>query len=171
MTCFSLVFCLIQIAKLLISNILMYISKEQLSSTLRNSLVDFCYDIIGCIHDTYKELSPGMPEPVYQESLLIALREKGYTDAVREYHHNPCFRGKQLNSHIQLDIMVPKQGRNLVIECKSIMKIGDKERLQLYGYLRATEFPIGILVNFGTFPRAEIERYYYDCKTNMIKAF
>ena len=149
----------------------MYILKEQLNESLRLSLVDYCYDIIGCIHSTYKELSPGLPEAVFQESLLMVLHDAGYTDAVREYHHFPRFRGKTLSSHIQLDIMVPKKGRNIVIECKSIMKIGDKERIQLYGYLRATEFPIGILVNFGSFPKAEIERYYYDSKSNVIKAF
>lgn len=149
----------------------MYISKENLSESMRQSLVDYCYDIIGCMHDTYKELSPGLPEPIFQESLLMALHDAGYKDAVREYHHYPVFRGKQLTSHIQLDIMVPKQGRNIVIECKSISKLGDKERLQLYGYMRATEFPVGLLVNFGTYPKAEIERYYYDRKTNSIKAF
>ncbi len=149
----------------------MYIAKEELNNCLRQSLVDFCYDVIGCMHNTYKELSPGLPEPIFQESLLIALKEAGYKDAVREYHHFPKFRGVKLSSHIQLDIMVPKQGRNIAIECKSITKLSDKERIQLFGYLRATEFPVGILVNFGSFPKAEIERYYYDRNNNTIKAF
>lgn len=149
----------------------MYVSKDKMSDMLRQKLVNYCYDVIGCMHETYKELSPGLPEPIFQESLLIALHEAGYKDAVREYHHYPIFRGQKLSSHIQLDIMVPKQGRKIVIECKSISRLGDKERLQLFGYLRATEFPVGILVNFGSYPKAEIERYYYDAKTNSIKAF
>lgn len=149
----------------------MHISKEPLSPELHASLVEYCFDIIGCMHAVYKELSPGMPEPVFQESLLLALHEIGYVEAVREYVHHPVFRNQPLKSHIQLDIMVPKQGRNIVIECKSIMKLGDKERIQLYGYLRGTGFKVGILVNFGSYPKAEIERYYYDPKTNSIKAF
>ncbi len=149
----------------------MNVSKDTISDSVRQRLVDYCYDIIGCMHDTYKELSPGLPEPIFQESLLIALHEAGYKDAVREYHHFPVFRGQKLTTHIKLDIMVPKQGRNIVIECKSISKLGDKERLQLFGYMRATEFPVGILVNFGSYPRAEIERYHYDKKTHSIKAF
>ena len=149
----------------------MLISKEQLSLSLKQSLIEYCYDIIGCMHHTYQSLSPGLPEPIYQESLLIALHNAGYNEAVREYHHFPVFEGHKLSSHIQLDIMVPKQGRNIVIECKAISKLGDKERLQLFGYLNATKFPVGILVNFGTYPKAEIERYYYNSQNNTIKAF
>ncbi len=149
----------------------MLLSSEQINESKKQELVKQCYNVIGCMHSTYKELSAGLPEPVFQESLLIALHEAGFTQAVREYHHYPCFRGKQLTSHIQIDILVPNDKGNIVIECKSISKLGDKERLQLFGYLRATEFPIGILVNFGSYPKAEIERYYYDCQTNTIQAF
>lgn len=35
------------------------------------------------------------------------------------------------------------------------------EHYQTFGYLRATKFPIGILVNFGAERRAQIERYYF----------
>ncbi|MCQ2250832.1 MAG: GxxExxY protein [Bacteroidales bacterium] len=146
-------------------------SRKPLDDSLREKLVEYCYDIIHCMHTTYKGLSAGLPEPIYQEALLIALQEMGYSEAVREYHHFPTFMGKRLSSHIQLDLMVPKKGRNIVIECKSISKLGDKERLQLYGYLRATEFPVGILVNFGSIPKAEIERYYYDKESGTITTF
>ena len=149
----------------------MQISKEPIKEAVRTALIDYCYDIVGCMHSTYKELSPGLPESIYQEALLIALKDAGYVDAVREYHHFPEFRGRQLTSHIQLDIMVPKDGRKIAIECKSIYRLGEKERLQLFGYLRGTGFPVGILVNFGSYPKAEIERYYYDCCSNIIKAF
>ena len=84
----------------------MYMFKEKLSDSLKRSLVEYCYDIIGCMHDTYKELSPGLPEPIFQEALQISLFDAGYKDAVREYHHYPKFRNKKLSSHIQVDIMV-----------------------------------------------------------------
>ena len=35
--------------------------------------------------------------------------------------------------------------------------------------IRATGFPIALLVNFGTWSKAQIERYYYH--DNKIKAF
>lgn len=149
----------------------MEISRDLLDESLRQSLVDYCYDIIGCMHQVYAELAAGLPEPIFQEALLIAIQNTGYVDAKREYQHYPVFRGHVLRSHIQMDIVVPKQGRNIVVECKSISRLTDKERLQLWGYLRGTGFPVGILVNFGSYPKAEIERYYYDSKNNTVKAF
>jgi len=55
-------------------------------------------------------------------------------------------------------------------KCSKLL-LGDRERYQLYGYLRGTGFPIGILVNFGSWPKAEIERYYYNPTTKEIRAF
>ena len=37
-----------------------------------------------------------------------------------------------------------------------------EEHYQTFGYLRATKFPIAILVNFGTDRRAQIERFHYN---------
>ena len=39
----------------------------------------------------------------------------------------------------------------------------------VYVILRGTSFPIAILVNFGTWPKAQIERYYYH--DDIIRAF
>ena len=38
----------------------------------------------------------------------------------------------------------------------------EKEHYQTFSYLRATKFPIAILVNFGTDRRAQIERFHYN---------
>lgn len=149
----------------------MQISKCSIDERLKTRLVEITYKIVGCMHDTYKELSPGLPEPVFQESLLKALHDAGYKDAAREYIHHPVFRGVTLQASIKMDILVPTPTCNVVVECKAIARLTEKERLQLFGYLRGTEFPIGLLVNFGTYPKAQIERYYYDKNTNTIKAF
>lgn len=149
----------------------MQISKNKIPDETRSRLVAICYNIIGCIHSTYHELSPGLPEPVFQESLLIALHDAGFLGAEREYQHHPIFRGKVLKSSIKADLLVPTDDCKVVIECKAISCLTDKERLQLFGYLRGIECPIGILVNFGSFPKAQIERYYYNTKDNSIVAF
>lgn len=149
----------------------MQISKAPLDEAFRRRLIDITYRIVGCMHETYKELAPGLPETVFQECLLKALHDAGFYGAEREYVHHPVFRGVVLSSFVKLDIFVPSQECNVVIECKSISALTDRERLQLFGYLRATEFPIGLLVNFGTYPKAQIERYYYNKSTHSISAF
>ena len=47
----------------------------------------------------------------------------------------------------------------------------DKERHQLFSYMVGTQFPIGILVNFATYDRAQIERYFLDRQDGTFMTF
>lgn len=67
--------------------------------------------------------------------------------------------------------MLERSRGNIIIECKAIEEIGERERHQLFSYLIGTQFPIGILVNFASYPKAEIEKYYYDRKDGTITPF
>ena len=68
---------------------------------------------------------------------------------------------ERLDSYIKIDIVVILPKGNVIIECKAISKISNREQFQTFGYLRGTNFPIALLVNFGAYPNAEIQRYYY----------
>ena len=148
----------------------MEISKHPLEEELRKQLISYCYPIIGCMHIVHEDLGPGLPEYIYQEAFCKFLSNKGM-EVIKEYQHHPEFKGETLESFVKMDIMVPLDRGNIIIECKSIKQITDKEQFQLFGYLRATQFPIGILVNFGSWPKAQIERYYFDRKNKRIHAF
>lgn len=142
---------------------------NQLPSDLREELKQYIYDIIGAMHEVYRQLDNGLPEYIYQEALCKQLIKIGYKDTQKEYQHHPEFNGEKLKSYVKMDLMVPKSRGNVIIECKSISELTEKERYQTNGYLTATRFPIAILVNFGTFPKAQIERYY--AKDGKIYAF
>lgn len=120
------------------------------------------------MHYVHKDLGPGLPEYCYQEALAISI-EKSIAKPYREQQFHPLFEGKPLESYVKMDLVVPKSRGNVIVECKSIKTLTDKERYQTFGYLRATGCPIAILCNFGTWPKAEIERYYY--KEGKIFAF
>ena len=149
----------------------MEISRKSIDETLRKRLIDYCYPIIGCMHKVHETLGPGLPEYVYQEALYKKLKNSGYEGIVKEYQHHIEFEGEILESFVKMDMMIPLDKGNIIIECKSISKITDKEQFQTFGYLRATMFPIALLVNFGTWPKAQIERYYFDRKNMAIHAF
>lgn len=138
----------------------MRIVREELPSVLREDLKQYVYDIIGAMHEVYRQLDNGLPEYVYQEALLKQLTKMGYTDTKKEYIHHPTFNGEPMDSYVKMDMVVPKNRGNVIVECKSIKELTEKERYQTFGYMTATHFPIAILVNFGTFPKAQIERYY-----------
>ena len=135
---------------------------------LRTRLVDHTYGIVGCIHYVYETLGCGLPEYVYQEALAKYLSFQGFT-IHKEYIHHPIFMGEELESYIKMDLVVDMPNGNVIIECKAISRLTPKEQYQIFGYLRGTGFPIALLVNFGTYPKAEIQRYFY--KEGLIRAF
>lgn len=147
----------------------MRVIREELPPQLREELKQYVYDIIGAMHEVYRQLDNGLPEYVYQEALMKQLKKIGYLDTMKEYIHHPSYDGEELESYVRMDFVVPKDCGNVIIECKSIASLSDIERYQTFGYLTATGFPLAVLVNFGTFPKAQIERYY--AKDGKIYAF
>jgi GxxExxY protein len=148
----------------------MELSKLAIPDELKSKLKAQCYDVIACMHETHKDLGPGMPEYIYQEALVTALCEHGHLP-LKEHRHHPIFHGKEMDACMKMDIVIPMDEGNIVVECKALSEITAREQFQLYGYLRATEYPIGILVNFGTWPKAQIQRFYYDKATKTIHPF
>ena len=54
----------------------------------------------------------------------------------------------------------------IIVELKAVSAIIDEHRAQLLNYLCATGFELGLLVNFGHYPKLEYERI---AKTQQIK--
>ena len=144
------------------------ISRSPLDPNLRESLIRYVYGVVGCIQCVHRQLGPGMPEYIYQEALGRKLVKEQF-DVRKELVYHPLFDGEALESYITMDMVVMMPRGNIIIECKSIKEITDREQFQTFGYLRGTSFPIAILVNFGTWPKAQIERYYYH--EGIIRAF
>ncbi len=46
----------------------------------------------------------------------------------------------------------------IIVELKAVKDVSDEHRGQVFNYLKATGFRLGLLVNFGHFPKATIER-------------
>jgi len=46
----------------------------------------------------------------------------------------------------------------IVIELKSVREIAPEHRVQVINYLKASGLRLGLLVNFGSLPKARIER-------------
>ena len=134
---------------------------ETVEGPKRQELVDTCYDLIGCLHEVYKELGSGLPEYIYQEAVAKMLKAQGLTFQ-KEMKFHPMFMGEPLEAYIKMDLVVESLVGNIIVECKALTQLTEKEHYQTFGYLRATKFPIAILVNFGTDRRAQIERFHYN---------
>lgn len=103
-------------------------------------------DVIGAAIHVHKELGPGLLEKVYVESLEQALEDRGF-EVGREVVVPATFEGRQLDAHYRLDLVVEDR---VVVEVKACRELAPVHRAQLLTYLRATELPVGLLMNFHT---------------------
>ena len=133
---------------------------ETVEEPKRTELVKATYDLIGCLHEVYKELGSGLPEYIYQEAVAKVLKAKGLTFH-KEMKYHPTFMGEPLESYLKMDLVVESPVGNIIVECKALTQLSEKEHYQTFGYLRATKYPIAILVNFGAERRAQIERFHF----------
>ena len=125
----------------------------------RQELIQTCYGIIGCMQEVHNQLGPGLPEYIYQEALATELTANGYT-IHKEMEYHPLYRGKEMKAYLKMDLVVESTIGNVIVECKALTQLTEKEHYQTFGYLRGTSWPIALLVNFGSSPKAQIERYY-----------
>ena len=134
----------------------------------RHEFAQVCYGIIGCMQEVHNNLGAGLPEYIYQEALSVELISKGYV-IYKEMEYHPMYKGKELKSYLKMDLVVESSVGNIIIECKALTQLTEREHYQTFGYLRGTGWPIAILVNFGTYPKAQIERFH--CNDGVIEVF
>lgn len=118
------------------------------------------YAIIGSAMEVHKELNFGLLEAVYQEALSLELTERGI-DNQREQEITIYYKHKELEKKYKMDIVAG----DVVVELKSTSCITTAHRAQLCNYLRLTQKPIGLLINFGE-PKLIGERWILDKDTN-----
>lgn len=133
---------------------------ETVEEPKKSELIKASYDVVGAILEVYKQLGSGLPEYIYQEALTKQLIKQGLT-VHKEFQFHPSFNGEPLEAFLKMDLVVESSAGNIIVECKALTQLTEREHYQTFGYLRATKFPIGILVNFGTERRAQIERYHF----------
>ncbi len=52
----------------------------------------------------------------------------------------------------------PAKYDKIIVELKAVSELADEHRAQVQNYLKGTRFKLGLLVNFGHYPKAQLER-------------
>ncbi len=115
---------------------------------------DECYQIQGAIFDVYREMGCGFLEAVYQECLERELGTRGIP-FVAQPDLTLNYKGKQLRQTYKPDFICFEK---IILELKSVREITDEHKAQVINYLKATDMKLGLLINFGTYPKANITR-------------
>jgi GxxExxY protein len=115
---------------------------------------DESYAIMGACFEVYKEKGCGFLEAVYQECLGLEfdLRTMPYNASVPL---NLTYKGVALKQRYIPDFICFQK---IIVELKAVSELVDEHRAQVHNYLRATGYRLGLLVNFGHYPKLEYER-------------
>lgn len=115
---------------------------------------DETYKIIGACFEVYKEKGCGFLEPVYQECMELELGLQGIPFVAKQ-SLRLTYKGHPLKHTYEPDLLCFDK---VVVELKAASTLADEHRAQLLNYLNATGLEVGLLVNFGHYPKLEYER-------------
>lgn len=113
-----------------------------------------CYAIVGACFNVYKDKGCGFLEPVYHECMEIELAHQTIP-FIAKPNLSISYRGRSLKQHYEPDLIC--HGK-IIVELKAVTLLADEHRAQVINYLKATGYKLGLLINFGHYPRLEWER-------------
>jgi len=117
-------------------------------------LKDEVYRVIGCAFEVYNDLGCGFLEPVYQEAFELELADQGISFEAQK-RLQIFYKGRPLKKDYIADLIVIGQ---IVVELKAEEHLMPRDEAQLLNYLKATHLRVGLLVNFGAYPKLEWKR-------------
>jgi len=109
--------------------------------------------IIGCAFEVSNTLGCGFLEKVYENAMAHELRKNGLQvtqQASIKVHYDGVVVGDYF-----ADLLVAE---TVIVELKAVKNIPDAFTAQCLNYLKATDLPLCLLLNFGN-PRVEIKRF------------
>jgi len=119
-----------------------------MSNLLDNSNVLYgeeAYKIIGAAMAVHRELGAGFLEEVYQEALEIELKERNIPHQ-REALLPISYKGQLLQKQYKADFICFDK---IIVELKAVSEINNIHKTQLFNYLKATNYKLGLLINFN----------------------
>jgi GxxExxY protein len=113
-----------------------------------------CFEIQGAVFEVYKEMGSGFLENVYQECL-----EREFTSRRIPFRSlseiRIQYKDAQLQQFYKADFICYE---SIILELKAVKEIIPEYKAQLFNYLKSTKLRLGLLVNFGHYPKVQIDR-------------
>ena len=121
------------------------------------------YMLNGAAMHVYNTLGPGFLEAVYQEAFAIELSKRGIPfqreKELKIYYDGQelkiYYDGQELKQTYRADFVCFD---DIIVELKAVSQLEDSHRSQVYNYLKATGYKLGLLYNFGHHNGLQIER-------------
>ena len=108
-------------------------------------LNDITYKVNGCAMKVHNTLGNGFQEVIYQRSLAIEFNRANLQFG-REVSQNIYYEGIHVGTR-RADFVVENR---IIVEIKAVIRLEDVHLAQAKNYVVAYDFPIGLLINFGS---------------------
>lgn len=105
---------------------------------------DLSYKIVGLAMKVHNELGRGFLEKIYENSLMVLFEESGIS-AQTQMPIQVQFHGRVVGDYFA-DIVVEN---SIILELKAQDRIAELHKAQTLNYLKATQFKLALLINFG----------------------
>ena len=115
--------------------------------------------ILKAFYTVFNELGFGFLEKVYENALLLELRNRGL-NTERQVPLKVYYNANPVGEYFA-DIIV---NNSVIIELKAAEMLAVEHELQLINYLKATEIEVGLLLNFGKKPTFKRKIFTNDLK-------
>ena len=112
------------------------------------------YSLRKAFFEVHNTIGCGFLEAVYQECLERELLSLGIPFKAQEALVI-SYKGEPLKQRYVPDFICFDK---IIVEIKAVKKMTDVHKAQVINYLKATNMQLGLLVNFGTYPKVEIVR-------------
>jgi GxxExxY protein len=112
---------------------------------------ELAHAIVRAARAVHSELGPGFVESVYGRALVTELKNQEIQ--VEREKVIKIWYGSNLVGKHRLDLVV---GRAAIVELKASRGIINVHMVQMNSYLHATNYPVGLILNFGM-PELEYE--------------
>lgn len=106
---------------------------------------ELTYKIIGCAMKVHNTMGPGFQEVIYQRCLAIEFENEGLVFQ-REQEQTVYYNEIEVGTR-RADFIA--EGK-IVIELKALVNLEDVHIAQAKNYTVAYDFPLGLLINFGS---------------------
>ncbi len=119
---------------------------------------DITSQIISAFYKVYNNLGFGFLEKIYENALKIELELMGFSvekqKPIHVYYNEICI------GNYYADLVINEK---IILEIKAVEFLVPEHEHQLINYLKATDFEVGLLLNFGKKP--EIKRKIFSNKS------
>lgn len=114
---------------------------------------EITYKINGAVYEVFRILGHGFLEKVYENSLMVELQKLDLS-VRQQFPIKVNYKGTEVGDYYA-DLLVEDK---VIVELKAVESLLKIHEAQLLNYLKATDYTIGLLVNFYH-PKAQIKRF------------